>query len=298
MRTKSVGKRKTQAKSFLTKTDFLFSLYLLHCYGEFAKSKTALATSLIQGNRGYEIMVVRRSKPIADQVNSILREQIRRQQYPPGSRLPSESELASQFGVSRASVRSVLATLAAEGLIVRKQGSGTFVNERIRDVNTRLGGVLDFTHLIENSGCKASIKTISARKRGATESEASSLGIATGEQVLSLVRLFFADQSPAILSYNAIPVALLTRSVDQYDGAMPIHQFLSQYCDQEIVYVISDIRATLADKETADYLECEQNCPLLELVEVFYNRNNQPLVFGLNFYNDKKLNLRLVQAWG
>ncbi len=243
-------------------------------------------------------MVVRRPKPIVDQVNSILRERIRRREYPPGGRLPSESELASALGVSRATVRSVLATLAAEGLIIRKQGSGTFVNERIRDVNTRLGGMLDFTRLIENSGSQASIQTISAQTRGATEPEASSLGIGAGEQVLSLVRLFFADESPAILSYNAIPIALLTQSVDQYDGAMPIHQFLNQYCNQEIVYVISDIRAILADKEAVDMLECEPGCPLLELVEVFYNRNNESLVFGQNYYNDKLLKLRVVQAWG
>ncbi|MGB0386342.1 MAG: GntR family transcriptional regulator [Ardenticatenaceae bacterium] len=244
------------------------------------------------------MMVVKRPKPIVDQVNSILRERIRRQEYPPGGRLPSESELASQFGVSRATVRSVLAALAAEGLIVRKQGSGTFVNERIRDVNTRLGGVLDFTHLIENSGRQASIRMVSAQTRAATECEASSLAITAGEPVLSLVRLFFADEFPAILSYNAIPVALLTGEASEYDGGMPIHQFLKQYCNQEIVYVISDIRATLANQEVVEMLECDPSCPLLELVEIFYNRNNRALVFGLNYYNDKLLNLRLVQAWG
>lgn len=243
-------------------------------------------------------MVVRRSKPIVDQVNAILRERIRKQEYPPGGRLPSESELASQLGVSRASVRSVLATLAAEGLIVRKQGSGTFVNERIRDVNTRLGGVLDFTHLIENSGYQASIQTISLQTRAATESEARSLAIAVGAPVLSMVRLFFADELPAILSYNAIPITFLTHSAKPYDGAMPIHVFLKQYCNQEIVYVISDILATLADQKVVDILKFELGSPLLQLVEVFYNRNNKALVVGQNFYNDKILNLRVVQAWG
>ena len=120
-------------------------------------------------------MLVTRSKSIVEQVNEILRERIHDATYKPGERLPSESELAEQFGVSRATVRTVLAKLSVEGLILRRQGDGTYVNERIRDVNTHLGGLWDFTRLIETSGFSASIKALSVELTQATEKEADAI---------------------------------------------------------------------------------------------------------------------------
>ena len=73
-------------------------------------------------------MPVTRSKSIVEQVNEILRQRIHDATYQPGARLPSESELAEEFGVSRATVRTVLAKLSVEGLILRRQGDGTYVN--------------------------------------------------------------------------------------------------------------------------------------------------------------------------
>ncbi len=76
-------------------------------------------------------MHIERRLPITSQVNAILLERIRTQEYAPGSRLPSESELAGELGVSRASVRSALGRMAGEGLLIRKQGDGTYVNLHI-----------------------------------------------------------------------------------------------------------------------------------------------------------------------
>ena len=68
------------------------------------------------------------TKSIAEQVEELLRGRIRDGTYAPGSRMPSESELSDEFGVSRATVRTVLAKLAVNGLILRKQGDGGWWN--------------------------------------------------------------------------------------------------------------------------------------------------------------------------
>ena len=156
-------------------------------------------------------MNIIRSIPVADQVNEVLRGRMRDGTYKPGERLSSESELSKEFGVSRATVRTVLARLEAEGLILRKQGDGTYINERIQDVNTHLGGLWEFSRLIESSGYQASIKSLAVDKRLASEEEASELAIQPGEEVLSLTRLFYADRKPVILVANAIPY----RFIDQ-----------------------------------------------------------------------------------
>lgn len=67
------------------------------------------------------------SQRLGDQVYEALAEQIAAGRYPVGSRLPSEMDLAKQFGVSRPVLRQALAQLRAEGLVIARQGAGNFV---------------------------------------------------------------------------------------------------------------------------------------------------------------------------
>jgi DNA-binding GntR family transcriptional regulator len=242
-------------------------------------------------------MSITRSAPVAVQVNQILRERIRQGVYPPGSKLPSESELSLEFDVSRATIRTVLARLAAEGLILRKQGDGTYVNERIGDVNTHLGGLWEFGRLIESSGYQPSIKALEVVKRSATHAEAQKLAIKPGDEVLELKRLFFADENPVILATNVIEYTRIDQSAGKPDGRIPIREFIQRYCHRKIAYAISDVRAKLADGEISDILGQEAGAPLLNIDITFYDRDNQPLICGNSFYNDTELRLRLVQAW-
>ena len=66
---------------------------------------------------------------MSDRVTQALLELIRNGSYPPKSRLPSEAEMAQQFGVSRTVVREAVSRLKSEGLVESRQGSGVFVRE-------------------------------------------------------------------------------------------------------------------------------------------------------------------------
>jgi GntR family transcriptional regulator len=86
--------------------------------------------------------------PLYHQVASILRQRINDGTYAEGERVLSEGDLATEFGVSRATVRQAMGELAQAGLIVRKQGSGTFVSkandERIQQrFRGSLGALID-----------------------------------------------------------------------------------------------------------------------------------------------------------
>lgn len=83
-------------------------------------------------------MSIIQTKSVADQVEGIAADRIRNAMYLPGSRIPSESELSDELGVSRATVRTVLAKLAVNGLIIRKQGDGTYVNVQHQEMTPML----------------------------------------------------------------------------------------------------------------------------------------------------------------
>ena len=244
-------------------------------------------------------MIIQRAKSIPEQIFRFLRERINGGDYPPGGRLPSESSLAEELDVSRATVRAALASLAAQGYIIRKHGAGTYVNERAVEVGALGRGGWEFHHLIETSGREPSIQPIAVETRAPAEQEAIALELLPGEQVLSLVRIFLADGNPVVFSTNVIPVGRLRKRQDgeEYETNVPIPEFLKRYCDQEIAYCTSDISATLTGPEVAGFLKAEQGSPILRFVDVFYDKDHQPLVFGFNYYDDKVLRMRVFRPW-
>jgi len=243
-------------------------------------------------------MQITRPTPIVEQVDSLLRDRIRAEYYLPGGRLPSETELAEELGVSRATIRTVLARMAVEGLILRKQGDGTYVNQHIRAINTHSGGMWDFTRLIASSGYQPTIREISLSIRPADDQEAEILSVEAGDPLLSIVRLFSADGRPAILAKNVIPGYLLKVSPDQVDGRLQIGDLLARCCHQKIAYTLTDISSMTTTPDAIELLNLPAGSSLLVLQVTFFNRNNHPIVHGRSYFNDSLLQLRLVQAWG
>jgi GntR family transcriptional regulator len=241
-------------------------------------------------------MLVERRRSIASQATTILAERIRTQTYAPGSRLPSESELAVELGVSRASIRSALGRLAAEGLVLRKQGDGTYVNAHIEHIPTRLGGLWNFTRLIENSGYTPRIQLLAQEVRPITALEMQVLALAEAEPALSLTRLFYADDLPVVVTHTTVPLVVLHVPPEACDGGLPLGEFVQRYHNTPISYTIFDIQAVLPDADTCRMLRCD-SAPLLKLDQVFYDKANQPIVFSEAFFQDKMIRLRLAQAW-
>lgn len=242
-------------------------------------------------------MHIIQSKAVVEQVDEILLERIRQGMYPAGSRMPSESDLSDELGVSRATVRTVLAKLAVNGLIIRKQGDGTYVNARVREVNAHSGNLWDLVELISSNGYKPSIRSLAIEKRPATEKEAIVLAVEPGEDLLFMQRLFLADGRPAILANNVTPLALLREPLDSIDGTLHIRDILLTYCRQKIGFAITDIRSAVIGEGTQDVLGGDTGRTILELQVAFYARDNLPLALGVNYFDDSFLRLSLVQAW-
>ncbi len=73
--------------------------------------------------------------PLYRQLADRLTVGIRRGDYAAGSRIPSEHQLAGQFGIGRPTVRQAIDLLVRKGMVTRRRGSGTFVCETPQEVN-------------------------------------------------------------------------------------------------------------------------------------------------------------------
>jgi GntR family transcriptional regulator len=242
-------------------------------------------------------MQIIQSKSVANQVDEILLERIRDGTYPAGSRMPSESELSDELGVSRATVRTVLARLAVNGLIIRRQGDGTYVNSRVQEVSAHSGNLWDLVQLIESNGFKPSIQSLSVEHRPASDKESLALALESGEDLVVLRRLFFADQQPVILANNVIPFSLLREPLENIDGSLHIREILHKYCHQKIAFAITEIRSAMISLDARNLLGGRAERTMLELQVSFFGRNNLPLALGVDYFDDSVLKLSLVQAW-
>jgi GntR family transcriptional regulator len=237
------------------------------------------------------------TRTVSNQVDEILLERIRDGTYSPGSRIPSESELSDELGVSRATVRTALAKLAANGMILRKQGNGTFVNARIKEASAQFGNLWDLVQLIEGNGYKASIQLISIERKPATEKEALVLALEPGDELIHFQRVFRADQRAVILADNAIPSTLLREPLDKVDGGLHIRDIFNNYFHQKIAFAITDIRSTLIGADALKHLGGKAERAILQLDVTFYGMNNLPIAYGVNNFDDSVLRLSLVQTW-
>ena len=124
----------------------------------------------------------------------------------PGSPIPSERDLAERYGLSRMTVRQAINALVADGRLERRLGRGTFVAQPKMDVQIRLVG---FTEDMRRRGMTASSRTLSFERINASIALAGHLEIDSGDPVVRLVRLRYADDIPMAIERTHIPERLV-----------------------------------------------------------------------------------------
>jgi GntR family transcriptional regulator len=128
-------------------------------------------------------------------IEQVLRERITAMQ--PGDRLPSDAELVVEFGVSRMTARNAMQRLAAEGLVAREPGRGSFVAAPA--THRRTDRLMTFTSEMSRRGRIPSSRLLARAIRPSTRSEAASLALAPGEPVVEVRRIRLADNEPIAL---------------------------------------------------------------------------------------------------
>jgi GntR family transcriptional regulator len=140
-----------------------------------------------------------------EEIARYLRELI--EESPPGSRLPSDAELCELFAVSRMTARQAVQLVAADGLIERRRGAGTFVRSR-PPVERDLGSPLSFSEAMRSRGMEASSEILAWGTVEPTDDEREALGLESGESAHALERLRLANGTPMAIERAVIPEEL------------------------------------------------------------------------------------------
>ncbi len=139
-------------------------------------------------------------QPHYRQIEQALRERIAT--LSPGERLPSDTDLCAEFGVSRMTARNAMQRLAADGLITREPGRGSFVATPL--AHRRANRLMTFSREMQRAGRVPSSRVLTRVIRPASDLEATSLGIPARQPVVHLRRLRLADGEPIALETTAL----------------------------------------------------------------------------------------------
>lgn len=216
--------------------------------------------------------------PLYEQLYAILRARIARGSWPAGALLPSETELTAQYGVSRITVRQVLARLAREGLIYRQQGRGTFVAHPT--VEQGLGRIVSFTEDMRQRGFKPASRVLSSGLEAASAEVAGRLQVPAGEELACIERLRLADDEPmsveeSLLVHRYCPGLLTRRDF----SSNSLREILATQYGIHIARARQTIRATAATQAQARLLSVPLRAPLLYLERVSFTPQGVPVEF-------------------
>lgn len=201
-----------------------------------------------------------------------------------GDSLPSEAELATQFGVSRMTARQAMQNLAAEGLVRRQRGSGTFI--AARPLHRHSGPLMSFTADMRRRGLSASSQLLSAELRESSSAELDALRLATGGRVVSIARLRLANGTPmAIENTSLIPDCASVLGEDLEGGSL--HEALRNM-GREPTTALSWISARTATSAEAGLLKLGPKAAVLVERRVISDQDGRPLEYTSTVYNAER----------
>lgn len=216
-------------------------------------------------------------------------------------RLPSETEIAEMFGVSRGTVRSAVGALATRGLVVRKQGMGTFL-KRTPHLRNPINVAIDFCELIGRTGSKPGRQFL----RATIAMPDVQVGAALGQpDQPALIRhtVFTADGNPVLYCVNTLPLALLGVELAENiaaDPALsePLYEFLEVRCGERLEYHRSTIWPALATN--CNLLEpiCHALAPVIVIDEIGYSATGRALVHSFEVYPDTFMRFEMIRQRG
>ena len=224
--------------------------------------------------------------PLYQQIKGLILQSLRVGEWKPGESIPSEMDLAVRFRVSQGTVRKAIDELAAENLVMRRQGKGTFVATHAEQhVQFR------FLKLVPDSGTPGSEgpaqrDIIECRRARASADVARALALRTGDAVLQARRVLSFGGTPTILEDIWLPAApfkgLTAEKLANYQG--PTYALFETEFNVRMVRAEEKIRAEPAVDGRELLLKVMRGTPLLSVERIAYTYKDVPMELRRGYY--------------
>ncbi|WP_199873262.1 GntR family transcriptional regulator [Ideonella sp. A 288] len=225
--------------------------------------------------------------PLYQQIKALITRELQAGVWKPGESIPSELDLAARFKVSQGTVRKAIDELAAENLLVRRQGKGTFVaTHSERQIQYR------FLRLEPDDGVARDMerRLIDCRRVRAPADVARALDGKSGDSVVQLRRLLLAQGRPVVFDEIWLPGGLFkglsAERLSDYKG--PMYGMFETEFGVRMIRADEKIRALAADAAVAEWLAVPQGAPLLSVERLSFTYGDKPVELRRGLYNTEQ----------
>jgi GntR family transcriptional regulator len=222
--------------------------------------------------------------PLYQQIKALITRELESGVWKPGEAIPSELDLAARFRVSQGTVRKAIDELAADNLLVRRQGKGTFVATHAEQRTQ-----YRFLRLTPDDGRSQGLarRLLDVRRVRAPADVARALDLKSGDAVVQLRRLLLAGDKPVVLDDIWLPGApfkgLTAERLADYKG--PMYGMFETEFGVRMIRADEKIRALAADAATAALLAVPAGEPLLSVERLSFTYGDRPVELRRGLYH-------------
>jgi GntR family transcriptional regulator len=216
---------------------------------------------------------------------------------PAGQRLPSEPDLAKQLGVSRATLREAMRSFETQGLIRRRQGSGTFVVGKVEALNGGLEVLESLETIAKRQGLEVSVSDLNIESTMADEDMASFLNVAVGAKLTRVRRVIRADSRPVAYLVDTLPEDVLHAKDLPSDFHGSVLDFLLGRGDS-LTSSRANVSAIGATADVAKPMEIQRGDVLLHFHAQLFDVNGKIVDYSLSYFIPGYFHFHIVRRVG
>jgi len=215
-----------------------------------------------------------------------LRELIDNDTFPPGTRLPSEADLAGQMGISRPTLREALKSLEQQAIIVRRHGVGTFVSSHMPLLESGLEVLESLQHQARRRGLAIQVRELTIKSGFASPKVSDILGLESRKRpkVIKVKRIVAIDNKPVAWLVDVVPANYL--NAEELTGGFngSVLDVLMARKDLNPTTSRSTIDAVSAGKDLGRRLGVSEDTALLKFTGLLFGFDQKILDYSLSHF--------------
>jgi GntR family transcriptional regulator len=221
--------------------------------------------------------------PLYQQIKALITQSLQSGEWKPGEMIPSEVELANRYKVSQGTVRKAIDELAADNLVMRRQGKGTFVS-----THHEARAHIRFLRLRPDEGQPhyPDSRFLEVKRLRAPADVARLLDMKSGDATVYIKRLQSFDGVPTIVEELWLPgllfKGLTAERLSEYKG--PMYGLFESEFGTRMIRADEKVRAVLAGDEDAALLKVAAGTPLLSAERVSFTYGDKPVELRRGLY--------------
>jgi GntR family transcriptional regulator, phosphonate transport system regulatory protein len=228
-------------------------------------------------------------EPLWKKIEMVLLRQIREGRFAGAERLPSENDLATQFGVNRHTARQAIAGLVQRGVIFKRKGGGSYLVPDVLEF--AIGERTRFSVNLTRQGREPARTLLSFDERPVDGKVAAALQLKNGSRAIFLHLIGMADEIPITLTKTYMPAKRFPHFMENYQDSLSMTKALAHCGISDYKRDVTRCFARMPSPEDVRYLRQSESTPILAVESIDVDLEGRPIVYHETSYAGERVQI-------